>query len=44
VTAVIKATPVFAITKADGSPVLASKYTLGTIDGSGVSAKFKVTQ
>lgn len=44
VTAVLKATPVFAITKADGSPVLASKYTLGTIDGSGVSAKFKVTQ
>ncbi|MGB9190951.1 MULTISPECIES: hypothetical protein [unclassified Acinetobacter] len=43
-TAVLKATPVFAITKADGSPVLASKYTLGTIDGSGVSAKFKVTQ
>ena len=44
VTAVLKAPPVFAITKADGTPALASKYTLGTIDGSGVSAKFKVTQ
>ncbi|WP_180169505.1 hypothetical protein [Acinetobacter sp. YH12021] len=44
VTAVLKAPPVFAITKADGTPALASKYTLGTTDGSGVSAKFKVTQ
>ena len=43
-TAVISATPVFAITKADNTPALASKYTVGTVDGSGISAKFKVTQ
>lgn len=42
VTAVIKASPVIAIN--NGKPALASKYTLGTTDGSGVSAKFKVTQ
>ncbi len=42
VTAVIKALPVIAIN--NGKPALASKYTLGTTDGSGVSAKFKVTQ
>ncbi|WP_180079732.1 hypothetical protein [Acinetobacter sp. YH12058] len=42
VTAVIKAPPVIAIN--NGKPALASKYTLGTTDGSGVSAKFKVTQ
>ncbi len=41
VTAVIKALPVIAIN--NGKPALASKYTLGTTDGSGVSAKFKVT-
>ncbi|RKG51734.1 hypothetical protein D7V64_10955 [Acinetobacter cumulans] len=43
-TAVISATPVFAITKADNTATLASKYTVGTVDGSGISAKFKVTQ
>lgn len=42
VTAVIKASPVIAIN--NDKPALASKYTLGTTDGSGVSAKFKVTQ
>lgn len=42
VTAVLKAPPVIAIN--NGKPALASKYTLGTTDGSGVSAKFKVTQ
>lgn len=44
VTAVIK-TPssVVAIVK-DNKPALASKYTLGTTDGSGVTAKFKVLQ
>lgn len=44
VTAVISATPKIAIAKADSTPTLASKYTVGSIDGSGVSAKFKVTQ
>ncbi len=42
VTAVIKVAPVIAIN--NGSLAVASKYTLGTTDGSGVSAKFKVTQ
>ncbi|MGX5698869.1 hypothetical protein ACWKWF_04560 [Acinetobacter kookii] len=42
VTAVIKAAPIIAIN--NGSPAVAPKYTLGTTDGSGVSAKFKVTQ
>lgn len=43
VTAVIKAAPVIAINNDNDKPALASKYTLGTTDGSGVSAKFKVT-
>ncbi|OTG64552.1 hypothetical protein B9T29_00800 [Acinetobacter sp. ANC 3903] len=42
VTAVIKATPVIAIN--NGNPAVAPKYTLGTTDGFGLSAKFKVTQ
>ena len=43
VTAVISATPKIAIVNTS-NPALATKYTVGAIDGSGISAKFKVTQ
>lgn len=43
VTAVLSATPKIAIVNIS-NPALASTYTVGTLNGSGISAKFKVTQ